>query len=134
MARSAPLTLIEVRCKDRLAPPAKRPSGLASVTLPVTAAPSGIAVLPSITTELARVPGKLWPAWLILDPTAWPRRTVRAVPAGMMIGSAFALSLLGSALGSACVGCVSAGAVVAGVVLLASVDWSGFLLQARRTR
>src|SRR5580700_572302 len=81
-----PLISTEFSRKDRLAPPAKRPRGLASTTVPLTLAPAGIAVLPPTATESATVPEKLCPAWLILDPTDSPRRTVTAVPAGTTIG------------------------------------------------
>ena len=79
---SEPPMVIEVKRNCREAPPLKRPSGLASTTVPEAAAPAGIAVLPSTETGLARVAVKVWPGELILEPTACPSRTVNTVPAG----------------------------------------------------
>ncbi len=80
--RSAPPTVIEVNRNCSEAPPLKRPSGLASTTVPDALAPAGIAVLPSTETGLAKVAVKVSPGELILEPTDCPRRTVNTVPAG----------------------------------------------------
>jgi len=86
MERSEPPTVIEVNFNCSDAPPLKRPSGLASTTVPEAEAPAGIAVLPSTETALAKVAEKVCPGELILEPTASPRRTVRTVPAGTTKG------------------------------------------------
>jgi len=79
---SEPPTLIEFSRNCSEAPPLKRPRGFASTTVPLAAAPAGIAVLPSTETGLASVAVKVSPAELIFEPTACPRRTVKTVPAG----------------------------------------------------
>src|ERR1019366_6729985 len=78
---------MDVSCNCRRAPPAKWPRGCASTTVPEALAPAGMATLPATSTGLARVAEKLWPGWLILEPTAWPRRTVSCAPAGTVMGS-----------------------------------------------
>src|SRR5207249_7516344 len=91
--RSEPLTLMEISLSCSTAPPLKRPSGLASTTVPEALAPEGITVLPSTSTGLATVAEKLWPGWLILDPTDSPSLTVIMVPVGTTTG--FTVSAFG---------------------------------------
>src|SRR5262249_22869486 len=83
-----PFTVIEVNFTCNTAPPLNRPSGFASTTVPEASAPAGISVFPSTCTGLESEAVKLCPGWLILDPTACPRRTVNIVPAGTTDGVA----------------------------------------------
>src|SRR5207244_4552348 len=53
-------------------------------------APLGATSLPSIISGSANVALKACPVWLALDPSVSPRRTVRTVPAGTMVGPAIA--------------------------------------------
>src|SRR5581483_2663419 len=90
--------LIEISLTARLAPPLNLPKGLASVTVPDADAPEGITSLPSTWTGSARVAVKDCPAWLVLELSASPRRTVRTVPAGITTGlGASAIGLCGAA-------------------------------------
>ena len=51
------------------------------MTWPTAADPAGIRTLPSISTGSATLALKLSPLLLILEPTAWPNRTVNVIPA-----------------------------------------------------
>lgn len=70
----------------RLAAPLNLPADLASVTVPETGEPAGMALMPPMDTELARVPVKLCPAELVFELRGVPRVTDNVVPAGMTIG------------------------------------------------
>src|SRR5512146_1350180 len=72
-----------LRITRRRAPPLKRPSGAASATVPEAVAPWGITTWPLTATGWATVALNESPLLLILEPTAWPRRTVIAWPAGI---------------------------------------------------
>src|ERR1700743_105487 len=72
--------------RPRLAAPLNLPADLASVIVPLTDAPAGIALAPRTETELANVPVKPSPGLLVLELTALPRRTDKVVPAGTTIG------------------------------------------------
>ncbi|PYX09758.1 MAG: hypothetical protein DMG88_04680 [Acidobacteria bacterium] len=101
---SLPLMLMEVSFSLSNAPPLKRPSGLASTTVPVALVSAGITVLPATSTGLVTVAEKLCPASLIFDPTACPSRTVIIVPAGMttdFAGSGFAFAAFPAFSGAA---------------------------------
>src|SRR5579875_1854143 len=87
------------RVRERTAAPLNLPADLASVTVPVTVDPAGIAVTPPTTTEFARVPVKLSPAALVLELSVVPKRTERGVPAGTTMGWGAGA---GAAAGAAC--------------------------------
>src|SRR5262249_15531445 len=76
IACDLPFTVIEFNLTCKTAPPLKRPSGLASTTVPDASAPAGITALPLTSTGLLSVALKLCPGWLILEPIACPSRTV----------------------------------------------------------
>src|SRR5579883_50001 len=97
-----PCTVTDVRVIANSAAPLKRPADFALVTSPDTLDPAGMTVSPPTTTGSTRLPVKLCPLWLILDPTASVRRTRRTVPAGTIFGLGGA-GLSAGAL-SACIG------------------------------
>ncbi len=55
MACVLPFTVIEVKVMSSEAPPLNLPSGLASTTVPATAAPAGITTAPPTSIGFARV-------------------------------------------------------------------------------
>src|SRR5947208_1430811 len=131
---SEPLTLIESRRTVRTAPPANLPRAFASVTVPLTLAPWGIATALPTSTSLATDPEKVSPGLLNFEPTAEPRLTVTSVPEGTTRGS-FLTSLASvasrrtlavwepflAALGAGLLASVLLVSVLAAVVALAAV-------------
>ena len=75
-----------VRVSDSTAPPLNLPAGLASLTKPEARAPLGMASLPSTSIGTWKVAENAWPGVLILEPTAWSRRTEMTVSAGTIRG------------------------------------------------
>src|SRR5215472_9094622 len=63
---------------------------LASTTTPLAAAPSWITVSPFTTTGCATVAENSWPAWLSLELSVSPSRTLMLLPAGMTNGAGVA--------------------------------------------
>src|SRR5690349_4010958 len=63
---------------------------LAATTVPCAPAPSAIRVFPFTTTGWATLAANPCPAWLLLELSDSPSRTVMIVPAGITIGSAAA--------------------------------------------
>ena len=59
---------------------------------------AGMTVLPSASTGSASVAEKDCPAWLSLELSVSPRRTVRTVPAGITIGAGAAAASLPEAI------------------------------------
>src|SRR5580693_4618107 len=97
--------------RPKLAAPLNLPADLASVIVPLTDAPAGIALAPRTETELAKVPVKPSPGLLVLELTALPRRTDKVVPAGTTIGGGGG----GGAGAGAAAGVVAAAGAAAGV-------------------
>src|ERR1700720_4682765 len=75
-----------VRMSERAAPPLNLPAGLASFTKPEGRAPLGMACLPSASIGTWTVAENPCPGVLILEPTAWSRRTEMTVSAGTIRG------------------------------------------------
>lgn len=104
----------------RLAAPLNLPADLASVTVPLTGDPAGIALTPPTDTEWDSVPLNPCPVVLSLELNPLPRLTDNVVPAGTTIGGgggAGAGSGAGAATGgsaAAGAGALSAGADAAG--------------------
>src|SRR5512142_269344 len=99
-----------------IAPPLKRPSALASATVPAALAPAGISVWPLTVTGSATVPEKASPELLRLELRVSPRRMTMCSPAGTVaaavIAAGFSPALLPAGRG------VRAGVVPDGVALL----------------
>src|SRR4029077_13677978 len=76
--------LVNVNSRD--APPLNRPAGLASFTMPEARAPLGMATLPSTSTGSLTEAVKVWPGWLILEPTGSSRTTEITVSTGTTMG------------------------------------------------
>jgi len=94
-----------------------------------------MAVLPSTETGLATVAVKVSPAELIFEPTAWPRRTVNTVPAGItnaLGASGFASALVFDMLDTAEPELPEGGALLGEALLsleFEAVESAGLLLQ-----
>jgi len=104
MAKVAPLRRMLFKRRLRVAPPLKRPDAWASVTVPTALVPAGISVVPLTTTGEEKVASKLWPSWLILDPTACTSLTRSVVPAGITTGAGGGVASTGGAGAAVSVG------------------------------
>ena len=118
---------MDCRVRPKLAAPLNLPADLASVIVPLTDAPAGIALAPRTETELAKVPVKPSPGLLVLELTALPRRTDKVVPAGTTIGGGGGGGA-GAGAGGAAAGAGAAAGVVAAAGAAAGVeDVAGWL-------
>src|SRR5512132_3078415 len=73
------------------APPLKRPSGLASATVPVTVDPAGTTTCPLTVTGSTTVPEKESPELFLLELSVSPSRIVMCSPAGTVVVAAAVL-------------------------------------------
>ena|SRR2546425_637808 len=76
--------VMDSRANRSTAAPLKRPRGTAWTTLPEASAPLGTTTLLSTSTGVATLALNWSPELLSLEPTAFARRTVMMVPAGMV--------------------------------------------------
>ena len=86
IAYDLPWIDIPVRARSSSPSPFTFPLALALTTEPATGEDAGMATLPPTLTGLTRVAVKLWPVWLVFEPSACPVRTVMVVPAGTTMG------------------------------------------------
>src|SRR5579863_3640090 len=98
MLVGTPRMLIEVRETDSTPSPLNLPGDLASIIVPATPAPAGIATTPFTLTECARLPVKESPGFAVLVSMLFLTRTTRLVPAGITSGG-------GGACAICCCGC-----------------------------
>lgn len=98
------------------------PADFASVTVPLTGEPAGIALTPPTDMEFASVPVNPCPAELVLELNPLPSVTDKVVPAGTTIG--------GGGGGGAAAGAGVAAGAAAGALPLAAGDAAFLLLAA----